>query len=447
MKAKYVFSALILFSCVFVLILAKKNKVKTEYAFVERTGAVTNSSEWINTKSAIEKLLGDLRKNPDNNKTKIQLAMAYIQESRVTGNHSFYDGAALSLLDEILSENPDDIEALCAKGTVLLSQHHFDEALAIGKKIIILNDYSAYGYGILTDAYLESGNYPKAIESADKMVSIRPDVRSYSRVSYLREIFGDTDGAIEAMELAVQSGIPGAEQTEWARVYKGHLHEMKGDLKTASMLYEEALIHRPHFAYAQAGMGRIEKYKKNYEEALIYFTNAKNNLNDFYFTEEIAGVYMAMFKNKDAYDQYKKAIIFLSYSEDNESESNHGHYSDMELALLYLKTYQYDLAFKHALIEYNRRPDNIETQQTLAWVHYRRGEYNKANVLIDKAMRTNSKHPVLLFRAGLIKAKAGKNEVAKNLIHESLSRNPHLTADILWEAKSILGDNNPIALH
>ena len=152
-------------------------------------------------------------------------------------------------------------------------------------------------------------------------------------------------------------------------------------------------------------------------------------------------------KNKEANDQYKEAIVSLSYSEDNESESNDGHYSDMELALLYLKTYQYGPALKHALIEFNRRPDNIETQQTLAWVHYRRGDYEQANELIDKAMRTNSKHPVLLFRAGLIKAKAGKNEVAKSLLQESLSRNHHLTADMLWEAKSILGEKNPLAFY
>ncbi len=43
----------------------------------------------------------------------------------------------------------------------------------------------------------------------NRMVSIRPDIRSYSRISYLREIHGDIPGAIEAMELAVEAGAPG----------------------------------------------------------------------------------------------------------------------------------------------------------------------------------------------------------------------------------------------
>lgn len=52
-------------------------------------------------------------------------------------------------------------------------------------------------------------------------MSIRPDLRSYSRISYLREIYGDLDGAIEAMKLAVTAGYPGYEQTAWARLTLG----------------------------------------------------------------------------------------------------------------------------------------------------------------------------------------------------------------------------------
>ena len=53
------------------------------------------------------------------------------------------------------------------------------------------------------------------------MVDIRPDIRSYSRVSYLREIYGDYPGAIEAMKMAVDAGVAGDEATEWARIQLG----------------------------------------------------------------------------------------------------------------------------------------------------------------------------------------------------------------------------------
>src|SRR5262249_49473730 len=151
---------------------------------------------------------------------------------------------------EILKREPQNYEAICAKATVLLSQHHFSEANPIAEKAIGINPYNATAYGILTDAYVELGQYSDAIKSADKMVSIRPDIRSYSRVSYLREIMGDTQGAIEAMKLAVSSGYPGYEQTEWVRCQLGHLYENTGQLQEAAMQYRIAVEERPSYAFA-----------------------------------------------------------------------------------------------------------------------------------------------------------------------------------------------------
>jgi len=64
---------------------------------------------------------------------------------------------------------------------------------------------------------VEMGNYTAAVENSDKMVSIRPDIRSYSRISYLREIYGDYPGSIEAMKMAVGAAYRD-EATEWSRV-------------------------------------------------------------------------------------------------------------------------------------------------------------------------------------------------------------------------------------
>ena len=54
-----------------------------------------------------------------------------------------------------------------------------------------------------------NGNYEEALKNADQMASIRPDLRSYSRVSYMREIHGDRDGAKQAMKMAGDAGAFG----------------------------------------------------------------------------------------------------------------------------------------------------------------------------------------------------------------------------------------------
>lgn len=392
----------------------------------ERSKQISGTTEWLNTKAAIEGLLAKLRANPDDDKSKLNLALAYIQESRVTGDHAYYDKASLELINQLLKKDEKNFDAVCAKATVLLSQHHFSEALAEGQKSIQLNPYSAFGYGILTDANLELGNYYAAIKMADEMNSIRPDLRSYSRISYLREIYGDPNGAREAMKMAVQAGTPGLEQTEWCRVCYGKLFELNGDLGHAREQYESALGFRPDYAYALAGLGRIEKANGNFQKAIEYFSKAKIVLQDYSFSDELASMYEELHQSKKAKEELDEALELLGANASSESQSIHGHYADREIALLEIKKGDYESALKHALTEYNRRPENIDVNQTLAWVYYAKGEFAEADKKISVALKTHSKNPVLLYEAGLIKIKSGNIVEGVALMNEALSINPFL---------------------
>src|SRR4029078_12748706 len=121
--------------------------------------------------------------------------------------------------------------------------------------------------------------------------AIRPDLRSYSRISYLREIFGDYEGAKEAMKMAVKAGGPGMEQTEWCRVYLGKLYEQTGSIDTAEMIYQAASVARPNYAPALAALGRIERAKKNYPEAIKYFEQASSLVKENSFGDELVDLY------------------------------------------------------------------------------------------------------------------------------------------------------------
>ena len=68
-----------------------------------------------------------------------------------------------------------------------------------------------------------------------------------------------------------------------------------------------------------------------------------------------------------------------------------GHYADKELAYAYLSINKYDKALEHAILEYNRRPDNIEVNETVAWMYFKKGEAAKALPYLKIALITNSK--------------------------------------------------------
>ena len=405
----------------------------------DRRGDLSAGKEWLNTKAAIEGLQAKLRANPQDHKSRLLLAQAFMQEARVTGDHGYYDGAAMQLLETVLQAEPENFEALCCKASLCLTQHHFAQGLGIAQKAQKINPNSGFVYGLLTDANVEMGHYDEAIKMADKMNQVRPDLPAYARVSYLREIYGDMPGAIEAMDFAVKAGYIGLEQTEWTRVALGHLYEVSGDTARASGYYRMALMARPGYAYALAGLGRVAAARKDYARAIKLYQQARITVKDYAFTDELTDLYKLNGQADDSKKMAEESIDMLaSAAKEADDNEQMGHYADRELAYAYLKTNELDKALEHAKIEYARRPDNIDVNETMAWVLYKRGSYPEAQKYMQVARRTGSKNPVLLCRAGLILTKVGKTAEGQVLIEQSLKTAPYLNSDLEAEGKKLL---------
>ena len=421
-KYTYIF-LVILFICGVGFIIHKAGRSKdqvTYYQLEDRRGPLALEPEWAGTKVRVQKLYRSIQDFPNDTKAPLELATIFIKEARVTGNFSYYDMAAMRQVDNVLAIDSNNFQALTYKSLIYLSQHHFADGLAIATKAMQLNPYNSFIYGILVDANVEMGDYVAALTNADKMVSIRPDLRSYSRISYLREIHGDYPGAIAVMKLALDAGVDGEDGTEWTRVQLGHLYENTGALDTAAFEYAQALAYRNGFAPAIAGLGHIALVRNDYEKAIAYYKQADTLVNDYTNKENLAELYKLTGKKKTSDSLAKVVVENMSKDADAAgSDLTIGHYVDRELAYAYLKTNNFDKALDHALAEYNRRPQNIDVNETLAWVYYQKGEYARALPYIKTALKTNSKNPVLLNQARLIFDKVGDKTFVKNVYSKS----------------------------
>src|SRR6185312_8254525 len=445
MEKKSIYRLLILFFfCMAAFVVAlysiRQSRLKNAtYPLIERKGVSATSVEWQETKTTAQRLIDNLKYNPKDTKSAIALSALDIQEARITGNYVYYDAAAMKYINAVLDDSPDNFEALTLKALLYMSQHHFAEGLTIAEKAQTINPYNSLIYGLLVDGNVEMGNYKLAVENSDKMDSIRPDIRSYSRISYLREIYGDYPGAIEAMKLAVSAGGAGDEPTEWTRVQLARLYENTGDLKSAEMHYLIALEERPGYGYATAGLGHIAKANKDYREAISYYEKAVTGLNDYSIQEQLSELYRLNGNAKKADSLLKKIIEGMNNDgKKGEQDQNIGHYADRELAYAYLLENDNENALKHALIEYNRRPDNIDVNETVAWVYYKMKDYDKALPYLKVALKTNCKNPQLLCNAGLIYAKTNQKNLAKSTLQQALKNNPNIDPELKTESENVL---------
>ncbi len=364
-------------------------------ALLDKNADIGNPIEQQTILTNYNNLKKAIKKNPKDAEARLRLAQLLMQEARLTGEHGYYYPAALRTIEEVLAEKnlsgDHKFLALSLKATVYLSLHQFENALETGKQALQLNDHFAYLYGVLTDAHVELGNYQEAVRMSDKMVAIRPDLRSYSRISYLREIHGDVKGAIEAMQLAIDAGYPSYEETAWCRVTLGKLYETHGDLQKAEMQYQLALENRPDYPFALAALADLDMKKEAYAAAEEKLHKACQIIPEVSFYEQLVVLYQKTGKEEKANQLLQEVFAMM------EDDEKHGHNMALSYALIHLHmSHDYDKALQYAMKEYKDRPANIDVNKVLTEIYLRQKNFVKAKEHMAKALITNTSDPVFL---------------------------------------------------
>jgi len=370
----------------------KSNNQINHAELLKRGAQIQLGKEWDEVQNNYAKFINEINKDNNNNQARIQLAQLFIKEARVTGEHGHYYPAALAVIKDALENEAltDDLKfiALTTKAGVQLSLHDFREALQTGNAAALLNPNNAQIHGVLVDANVELGNYKKAVALADRMMAIKPDIRSYSRASYLREIHGDVSGAKDAMMMAVKAGFPGTEETAWAMLTLGDMHKNYGSLDTAEIIYKSILEMRPDYPFAVGGLGEVYLLENDY-------VKAEATLNDAIDIIPEVGFYISMahlYKKQNRKDELNAIVdeIMVMLKEDTDS----GHNMNLEYADLYLELLEDpEKAFEYSSLEYEKRPKNIDVNLMMAKVSLAKGNNDNAKRFLAVAESTNSMNP------------------------------------------------------
>jgi tetratricopeptide (TPR) repeat protein len=415
---------------------AVHKSVKPLPSLSPRAGEVKPSSEFLNAKEAVEYYEYEIRRKPEVVQNYVELAQLFLQEARITGNHHEYIPKAQEMLEEALRREPENPEAMMAKASMLMTLHQFQEAKQLAQTAVERRPRTAMAWGLLSDALVELGEYEEAVTACDKMLSLRPDLRSYARASHLREIHGDGEGAVAAMRLACDAGVSGQENRAWALYHLGLLYLNQGKRDTAAYIFNGILEERPTYAYALSGLAQIDNAKKQYAEAIDLLTQAYQTMPEHAFFEQLVEVYRA------AGDQHRADATAKKVLEAFGQHERGGWNINREYAL-FCADHDLNLpaALKRARMEYERRPKNIDVLETYAWALYKNGKAAEAISVIEQAMRLNTRRATLHYRAGMIYHAAAQPEKAlaclKRSLHENLYLHP-LHAESAQQAIAML---------
>jgi tetratricopeptide (TPR) repeat protein len=185
-----------------------------------------------------------------------QLAGAYLQKVRETGDPSFYVRAD-GVLTSALARGSDDPAELIQAATLAAGRHDFDGALRFAERARSLEPDSIAALPVMVDALVELGRYGEAERTLQQLIDRKPTLAAYARVSYFRELHGDLAGAADAMAGAVSAGSGAAENLAYVRTLLGDLELARGRLAAARRAYGLALASVPGYVPALAGRARL----------------------------------------------------------------------------------------------------------------------------------------------------------------------------------------------
>jgi len=370
---------------------------------------------------AIAYLETALARDPDNPLLKGQLinrlVLRFAQEADLS---DLVRGEALAAIAITLAS--DRSAALARWSGLQLMQHKFQAAFENAERAVDADPGSAEARGVLLEAALAAGHYRIADREAARIApgTVAGQVR---RATWL-DAQGKTETALQLMERACRElERIGAEPdvVGWCLTRTAALvHAVRGPAEAKRLLHRVTTI-RPGYRGAVEGLATLALAEGEIETAVAGFRAIVSDAHPDLYLRLAEALRLAGLPDSAAAAERK----FLAIAAIPGNEALFGH----PLSLYHAERADregLDAALAVAEREVARRP-TTESFDLLAWVHYRRGELERAAAAAERALDWGAPSPTMLYHRGRIFEGLGRISEGRRMI-EAATAVPTLLA-------------------
>ncbi len=347
------------------------------------------------------------------------LGNAYLQRARESADPSYYARAEQAFATS-LNQRPQNAGALAGLGSLALARHDFAAALRYGRQARAQAPGVTRIYGVIVDAQVELGRYDEAARTLQRMVDLEPNISSYSRVSYFRELNGDLTGAVEAMRLAVSAGGDVPENVANVQSLLGDLELKRGRVPAAERAYRTALARFPAYGPAEAGLARVRATRGDLGAAITRYRALVGRLPLSEYVIELAETELAAGR-----EQAARADLDL-VAVQQRLLARSGVNTDSELALFEANHGSPSKALRLARSSWGEA-QSVRAADALGWALTRAGEPERGLEFAKRALRLGSVDSFFLYRAGMSARATGQAGLARDYLRRALRANPHFS--------------------
>lgn len=359
-----------------------------------------------------------IEKRPKDYEAYNALAFALSRRAREISDVKYYDQAA-DALKQSFAISPDNFGAARIQTWLLLGKHEFPAALEEAKRLNKRMPDDITTYGFLTDANIELGNYKDAEAAAQIMLDLRPgNLPALTRAAYLRELFGDVEGSLQLMNMALQSTAPNeVEDAAWILTQMAHLELSVGNTASAEKYLDNALKLFPGYHYALGNLAKVRIQQRRHDEAVQLLQQRyqasphAENLFDLAEALQLAG---RSEHARKVFAEFEQKSLLETNRKDNSNRELVFYYADYEHApRKALDVARRQLAWRH----------DVFTIDSYAWALHVNGQDEEARKQIEYALSVGIRDSKLIRHAGEIALAMGDKTAAERYLRQAADLN------------------------
>jgi len=361
------------------------------------------------------------------------LGHLYVEQSRATGDLSYYARADRALERALALGDAEDL-ALSGKAALAAARHDFSGALRFADAAVRLDAYQATALAIRVDALTELGRYHAQWAAAQQANRRSPGPPVLARLSYTHELRGRL-GPARALLRQALSGTVTPTDRAFLLTLQADLARKAGELATAARHLRAAHRAAPAYAPAYSSRARLALARGDLARAERIWKQefARNGSTDA--AHELARLYLLQGRS-DLADP-----LFRSLAETRAREIAAGVDMDLEIAQFEADHGSPARALAAARREWGRR-HSVHVADALAWALRANGRPAEALRYAVRATRLGTPDATFWLHRAAIEADLGLS-IADAHLGKAVLLDPGVSPWLVAQARTALRGTGP----
>ena len=379
--------------------------------------------------SAIAALESRLERVPGDAPAWASLAVAYVEQARVTGDASLYPLAVAAVERSFEAQPDDNAGAFAAEAALAGARHEFTEALELSRQALAIDPYHPGALAIRVDALAELGRYPAQLAALQQADRRQPGLPITTRYSYALELRGQLTRSVAVLRDA--GGVTTPADEAFVATLMADLERRRGRLDRSAAHIRTALNALPGYVPALASRARLAVAEGRLLVALKRWEDVAERLPIADNLTELGELQLFLGRDDEAAEQLELAEEF------NDTESGNGVNVDLEIAIFEADHGSPTVAVEAARREWDRR-HGVHVADALGWALHRAGQDREALRYARLATQHGIADGRFWLHLGTIEAALGMTDAARAHLRRGLRTDPGLSPWKADEGRTVL---------